>query len=73
MQNHSFTPSGLYMKIGSTDSGGHVKLTPKFIIVVGKGGVSEFVLRMQSYDILQDNYFIYCTEIGITVIFSKVL
>ena len=50
------------MKIGSTDSGGHVKLTPKFIIVVGKGGVSEFVLRMQSYDILQDNYFIYCTD-----------
>jgi hypothetical protein len=30
------------MKIGSTESGGHVKLTPKFIVVVGKGGVSEF-------------------------------
>ena len=48
-QNCSFTPSGLYMKIGSTDSGGYVKFTPKYIIVGGKGGVSEFFLRMQSY------------------------
>jgi hypothetical protein len=37
-KNPSFTPSGLYMKIGSTDSGGFVKFTPKYIIV----GVSDF-------------------------------
>jgi hypothetical protein len=58
------------MKIGGTDSGGHVKLTPKFIIMVGTGGVSKFCLRIQSYDILQDKYFGYCIEIGITVIFG---
>ena len=48
-QNRSFTPSGLYMKIGSTDSGGYVKFTPKYIIVGGEGGVSEIVLRLQTY------------------------
>ena len=40
-QNRSFTPSGLYMKIGSTDSGGYVKFTPKYIIVGGEGGVKR--------------------------------
>ena len=48
-QNRSFTPSGLCMKIGSTDSGGYVKFTPKYIIVGGEGGVSDFFLRLQSY------------------------
>ena len=28
-QNSSFILAGLYMKIGSTDSGGYVKFTPK--------------------------------------------
>ena len=32
----------------STDSGGYVKFTPKYIIVGGKGGVSELFLRGQS-------------------------
>ena len=32
-----------------TDSGGYVKFTPKYIIVGGEGGVSEFVLRFQLY------------------------
>jgi hypothetical protein len=49
MQNHSFTPSGLFMKIGNTDLGGYVKFIPKYIIVGGNGGASEFFLRMQSY------------------------
>ena len=34
-QNRSYTPSGLYMKIESTDSGGYVKFTPKYVIVGG--------------------------------------
>ena len=32
------------MKIGSTDSGGYVKFTPKYIIVGGEGGLSDFFL-----------------------------
>jgi hypothetical protein len=30
------------MKIGSTDSGGYVKFTPKYIIVGMKGGIRKF-------------------------------
>jgi hypothetical protein len=37
------------MKIGSTDSRGYVKFTPKYIIVGGEGGVSEICLRLQTY------------------------
>ena len=47
-QNRSFTPSGLYMKIGSTDSGGYVKFTPKCIITGCEGGVSEM---LQTYSV----------------------
>jgi hypothetical protein len=32
-----------YLLLGCTDSGGYVKFTPKYIIVGGDGGVSEFV------------------------------
>jgi hypothetical protein len=35
--------------IGSPDSGGYVKLTSKYIIVEGEGGMSQFFLRLQSY------------------------
>ena len=38
-----------YLLLGCSDSGGYVKFTPKYIIVGGEGGVSEFVLRFQSY------------------------
>jgi hypothetical protein len=38
-----------YLLLGCTDSGGYVKFTPKYIIVGGKEGVSEFYLRFQSY------------------------
>ena len=38
-----------YLLLGCTDSGGYVKFTPKYIIVGGEGGVSEFCLRFQSY------------------------
>jgi hypothetical protein len=38
-----------YLLLGCTDSGGYVKFTPKYIIVGGKGGVSAFYLRFQSY------------------------
>ena len=38
-----------YLLLGCTDSGGYVKFTPKYIIVGGEGGVSEFFLRLQSY------------------------
>ena len=38
-----------YLLLGCTDSGGYVKFTPKYIIVGGEGGVSEFFLRFQSY------------------------
>jgi hypothetical protein len=38
-----------YLLLGCTDSGGYVKFTPKYIIVGGEGGVSEFYLRFQSY------------------------
>jgi hypothetical protein len=38
-------PSGLIF----TYSGGYVKFTQKYIIVGVEGGVSEFVLRFQSY------------------------
>ena len=31
-----------YLLLGCTDSGGYVKFTSKYIIVRGKGGVSEF-------------------------------
>jgi hypothetical protein len=31
---------GLYMMIGSTDSGGTVEFTPKYIIVGGEGGIT---------------------------------
>ena len=31
-----------YLLLGCTDSGGYVKFTPKYIIVGGEGGVSEF-------------------------------
>jgi hypothetical protein len=36
------------MKIGSTDSGGYVKFTPKCITVRGEGGVFKF-FRLQIY------------------------
>ena len=35
--------------MGSPDSGGYVKLTSKYIIGEGEGGVSQFLLRLQSY------------------------
>ena len=35
--------------LGCTDSGGFVKFTPKYIIVGGERGLSEFFLRFQSY------------------------
>ena len=38
-----------YLLLGCTDSGGYVKFTPKYIIVGGEGGVSDFCLRFQSY------------------------
>jgi hypothetical protein len=38
-----------YLFLGCTDSGGHVKFTPKYIIVGGEGGISGFLLRFQSY------------------------
>jgi hypothetical protein len=38
-----------YLLQGCTDSGGYVKFTPKYIIVGVEGGVSELVLRFQSY------------------------
>jgi hypothetical protein len=38
-----------YLLLGCTDSGEYVKFTPKYIIVGGEGGVSECVLRFQSY------------------------
>jgi hypothetical protein len=38
-----------YLHVGCTDSGGYVKFTPKYIIVGGEGGVSEFYLGFQSY------------------------
>jgi hypothetical protein len=37
------------LKIGSPDSEGYVKLTSKYIIWDGEGGVSQFFLRLQSY------------------------
>ena len=46
MQNFKIV---LYLLLGSTDSRGYVKFTPKYIIVGGEGGVSEFFLRFQSY------------------------
>ena len=41
-QNRSLPPA-------CTDSGGYVKFTSKYIIVGGERGVSEFLLRFQSY------------------------
>ena len=38
-----------FLLLGCTDSGGYVKFTPKYIIVGGEGGVSDFFLRFQSY------------------------
>ena len=38
-----------HLFLGCTDSGGYVKLTSKYVIVGGEGGVSEFILRFQSY------------------------
>ena len=35
--------------VGCTDSGGYVKVTPKYFLVGGEGGVSDFFLRYQSY------------------------
>jgi hypothetical protein len=32
-----------YLLLGSTDSRGYVKFTPKYIIVGGEGGLSDFV------------------------------
>ena len=49
MQNFSIVSLLPDMKIGSTDSGGYVTFTPKYIIVGDKGGVSELCLRMLSY------------------------
>jgi hypothetical protein len=37
------------LKIGSPNSGGYVKLTSKYIIGKGEGGVSQFFLRLQSF------------------------
>jgi hypothetical protein len=37
------------LKIGSPNSGGYVKLTSKYIIGEGEGGVSQYFLRLQSY------------------------
>ena len=39
------------MKMGSTDSGGYVKFTPKYITVGGKGGVADLLLWVQSYSL----------------------
>jgi hypothetical protein len=36
------------LKIESLDSGGYVKLTSKYIIGEGEGGVSQLFLRLQS-------------------------
>jgi hypothetical protein len=33
---------GAFLFLGCTDSGGYVKFTPKYIIVGGEGGVSDF-------------------------------
>jgi hypothetical protein len=38
-----------YLRLCCTDSGGYVKFTPKYIIVGGEGGVSDFLKRFQSY------------------------
>ena len=38
-----------FLLLGCTDSGGYVKFTPKYIIVGGEGGVSDFFLMFQSY------------------------
>ena len=38
-----------YLLLGCTDSGGYIKFTPKYIIVGGEGGVSDFFLMFQSY------------------------
>ena len=46
MQNFKIVP---YLLVGCTDSGGYVEFTPKYIIVGGEGGVSDFFLRFQSY------------------------
>ena len=35
--------------MGSPDSGGYIKFTPKYIIVGAEGVVSEFILRLQSF------------------------
>ena len=56
-QSYSFGNSGPHAKfqnrslflLGCTDSGGYVKFTPKYTIVGVEGGVSEFLLRFQSY------------------------
>ena len=38
-----------YLFLVSSDSGGYVKFTPKYTVVGGEGGVSEFCLRFQLY------------------------
>ena len=35
-----------FLLLGSTDSGGYVKLTPKYMIVGGEGGESNFFLKV---------------------------
>jgi hypothetical protein len=36
-----------YLLLGITDSRGYVKLTPKYIIVEGEGGVSGIFLKVE--------------------------
>ena len=49
MVAHITTLDLIFIKtLGSPDSGGYVKFIPKYIIVGGVGGVSEYFLRLQS-------------------------
>jgi hypothetical protein len=38
-----------YLLLGCSDSGGYIKFTPKYIIVVGEGGLTDYFLSFQSY------------------------
>ena len=38
-----------YLLLGCSDSGGYVKVTPKYLIVGGEGGGCQFFLRFHSY------------------------
>jgi hypothetical protein len=45
---HARPSSGPLFSVQVSNSGGHVKLTTKCMIVGGKGGVPEICLRVQS-------------------------